>query len=98
MTLHTLSDTQGRHFTHLIKSMGRLLASAPLRLALISLLLARQISGQPLLPDAAALARCDTSQEAREQIANKAVRALWETGDFQVIKVRACFGSFRMGL
>jgi hypothetical protein len=73
--------------------MGRLLASAAPLALLLLLNPARQISGQPL-HDMAALARCDTSQEAREQIASKAVRALWETGDFQVIEVRACVGPF----
>lgn len=79
--------------------MGRLLASAP-TLALLLLNLACQITGQllpPAAPEAAAaaaLARCDTSQEARDQIAKKAVRALWETGDFQVIEVRLASGGF----
>lgn len=69
--------------------MGRLVASALLALLLLLLNPASQISGQPLLSPTAALARCDTSQEARAQIANKAVRALWETGDFQIIEVRS---------
>lgn len=85
--------------------MGRLLASAPLALLLLLLpnLAFCQITAQLLPPaapeaDAAALARCDTSQEARDHIAKKAVRALWETGDFQVIEVRCGLGLFRLDL
>ncbi len=78
--------------------MGRL-QSAPTALA--ALLLAavglggggpRLISGQAVMPQpqprTTGLARCDTSHEARDQIAKEAVRSLWASGDFEVIEVR----------
>jgi hypothetical protein len=88
-----------------IQDMGRLAASVPLALLVLVGLGGCQIRGlevqqqqdggagmAPFDPEQqqAALPRCDTSHEARDQIAKKAVRTLWETGDFQVIEVRVC--------
>jgi len=84
-------------------SMGRL-HSAPTALAALLAAVGlgggggpRLISGQSVMPQpepqpqqprTTGLARCDTSHEARDQIAKEAVRSLWASGDFEVIEVR----------
>lgn len=35
-------------------------------------------------------ARCDTTAKERERLTEKAVKKLWETGDFEVIEVSVC--------